>query len=292
MIQFSRFIISLIFVLFYVHLGLVNAQTATDDRHSITFPDGEIASYLLDFTDNDCRLPCFAGIQPGVTTLTELQRFSQILFRGDEKLLAEFDQPFVRMDGWFDYTFRFAPWDDPGFFDFSFIVSQEEILEQFRSQLGRPASWLGIDVLYISNIFEILGEPNEIYIAIAASQPPKFEIALAYEELGTLIIYRYGFDPGQLTQGEEPIQLCGTWEDTDSIKFWIQAIDDEAYAALLEEALPAYEFPDGRVNRGFWPLNRMTDMEIDPLIQLLSENHEWCFDALSYEELWEAGYSY
>lgn len=257
----------------------------------------EIISYLLNFDENlneGCILPCFAGIRPSETTLSELIEFSEDLFDGNEDILAVFDNPFEREDGLLDYTFRFPLWEVSGSYNVSYIVSPEQnIMQQFRSYINQPANWLNSDILSISNTLHLLDEPSDIYISISGSQPSYFEIALAYKALGILFVYKYYFEPEQLTQGDEPIPLCGSWEDVFQISVWIQAVDAEMYQMLMDERLRLEEENTTEiVYRTFRPLHQMTNWDKTDLTQYLIHNPDWCIDAHSYEELRESGYSY
>lgn len=277
----------------------VNAQEPDTNREaSKTIPHAEVITLLLNFSEQlteECKLPCFANIRPDETTLSEIQGLSIDLFDEDESILAQFDKPFEREDGLVDYTLVINDNEDiEGFFDIGFLVSQDGLLHRFKAHLFQPENWLESTILDISVILGILGTPDEIHIAIVASQPPQFSIVLGYKTLGTVFLYTYRFKPEQLTQSGEPIPLCGSWSRTYSVNVWIQAIDEDSYNALLLENLRIGESESlgETVYSAFWPLERITNWNIEDWAQFLVENPEWCFDALSYEELLEAGYSY
>lgn len=280
-------------------LSVINAQEPDADQGELTpLPHAEVIVRLLNFKDEsveDCSLPCFAGIRPDKTTLSEIQELSVGLFDGDEAVLVQFDRPFEREDGMLDYILRLNHLNIAGSFSFSFIVSSEqEVLQRFQMRLNRPENWLESRGLGISEVLAVLGEPDELYISISAAQPSYFDIALGYETKGTLFRYKYFFEPEQLTQSEEPIPLCGSWSKTFSIDVWIQSVDEDTYVDLLEEKLRLGETANTEeiVYRAFWPMERMTNWNIEDWTQLMVENSEWCFDALSYDELLAAGYSY
>jgi hypothetical protein len=276
-----------------------NAQDADANQGEATsIPHAEVITQLLDFTGEsveDCSLPCFAGIRPGETTLPEIQELAIDLFDGDEAILERFDRPFERDDDLLIYTMTFNRFAVSGSFSLSFmILPEEETLHRFYAHLNHPENWFESSDLGISKVMSALGEPDEVYLSISAAQPPYFDIAFGYEIRGTLFRYKYFFEPEQLTQSEEPIPLCGSWSNTYSADIWIQAVDEELYEALLEENLRLEEDEDmdEMVYRAFWPLERMTNWNIEDLTEFLVDNPEWCFDALSYEELLESGYSY
>lgn len=274
----------------------VNAQGSDTTEDSTSMPHAEVISQLLNFTEEsvgDCSHPCFAGIRPDETTLSEIQELSIDLFNGDDTILAQFDKPFERQDGQLIYTLRSEVVE--GYFDLSFMISpHDEILRRFKASLFYPESWLEARTLDINVTLKVLGPPDEIYVSIAASQPPQFSIVLGYRDLGMVFLYTYSFDSEQLTQSDEPIPLCGSWANTYYVYVWIQAVDEEFYEDLLEEnlRLRARESTGAIVYRAFWPLERMTNLNIEEFTQSLAENPAWCFDALSYEELLESGYSY
>ena len=273
----------------------VHAQDTETETPSL--PHADAIDQLLNFAEpaEDCTLPCFGGIYPEETTLSEIRDMTITLFDDDEAVLSQFDNPFEREDGLLDYTLRFSSLDVAGSFSLRFLFSPEEhVLRRFHARLNRPENWLVSSHLDISEVLTVLGEPDEVYISISGSEPSYFNMVLGYEALGTLFLYTYFFEPEQITQGEEPIPLCGSWAKTYSIDVWIQAVDEEFYNALLEENLRLSEHPTfgGIVYRAFWSLDRITNWNVEDLTQFISENPEWCFDALSYDALWEAGYSY
>lgn len=280
-------------------LKAVNAQEPDTNRdESETIPHAEVITKLFNFTvegTEDCVLPCIAGIHPDETTLYEIQELAVDLFDDDESILKRFDNPFEREDGVLVYSLIASSSTITGYFALGFlIVPEDEVLRRFEAHLSHPENWLDASNLDIAEILAILGEPDAIYISISAAQPSYFDIALGYETKGILFRYKYFFEPEQLTQSEEPIPLCGSWSKTYSVDVWIQAVDEELYTALLEEylRLSESESTEETVYRAFWPLERMTDWSTKELTQFLAENQEWCFDALSYEELLDAGYSY
>ena len=280
-------------------VGALTAQAdETEQGVTTSFPHADVIEELLNFSiesSEECTLACFAEIQPHETTMPEIQELSSKLFDEDESILAQFDRPFEREDGLIDYTLIVNDDEEiEGFFDISFLVTQDEVLRRFQTHLFQPENWLNSTVLDISMILNSLGTPDEVYVAIAASQPPQFSIVLGYETLGIVFLYTYRFEPERLTQSDEPIPLCGSWERTHSINIWIQAVDEDFYEDLLEEYLriDEAENTDEIVYRAFWPLEKMTKWNIEDLTQFLTDNPEWCFDALSYEKLLESGYSY
>lgn len=265
---------------------------------ALSIPHSEVIGQLLDFSndlDTECLLPCFGGIHPDQTTFSTIRALSINLFNGDETVLAQFENPFEREDGLEDYTLRFNNRDISGSFSLSFMFSPEEqVLRRFYARLNHPENWLDFTTLDVSEVLATLGEPGAVYISMTAAQPSYFDIALGYEDLGTLIRYAYFFEPEQLTQDAAPIPLCGSWAKTNSIDVWIQSVDEEFYISLLDENLYLAESEgiDGIVYSAFWPLEQMSGLDKAAFTNLLIDNPAWCFDALSYEELWTAGYSY
>lgn len=280
-------------------IGSLTAQVDETEQGATTlFPHADVIEELLRFSiepGEECTLPCFVGIRPGEAKLPEIQELAADLFDGDESILVQLDKPFEREDGLVDYALTVNDYEEiEGFFDISFLISQDEVLRRFQTHLFQPENWLNSTVLDISRILNVLGTPDEVYVAIAASQPPQFSIVLGYETLGTVFLYTYRIEPEQLTQSDEPIPLCGSWSKTYSVNVWIQTVDEKFYEDLLEENLRIgeAESTDEIVYRAFWPLEKMTNWNTEDLTQFLSDNPEWCFDALSYEQLLESGYSY
>ncbi len=282
-------------------LGTISTQStiaqdpnASDDITPI--PHGDVLDILFNFNgqaDVKCVLPCLYEIRPEQTTLSEIQTIFTTLFEGDKKILAQFDRPVELNEEQRGYSLiNIGP---EGSFTLGFIVSlKNEILQRFHTRLLHPGEWLGSSNVNLSTVLATLGQPDEVYLSIVASEPPQFGIVLTYKTLGTVFSYVYPIEPKHLTQNDEPIVLCGRWSKTYSVDVWIQAVDDNAYETLLDENFRVEQKPgtDGIVYRAYWPLERMTKWNTKDITRFLIDNSEWCFDAYSYNELLKSGYSY
>jgi hypothetical protein len=156
-------------------------------------PDLKIVSAQLTewFDDNGgCELPCWWGIEPGVTTWMEIEETfkpyaAEVFQTGREKRLV------------FNVSDEINPY---GSFDLTLVFDKQWVVQEII-----PGSWtLEPEQYSLPYVLAQFGEPDQIWVIAAVQYIQSFSLTLFYESEGLYFLYTGEGIP----ESEETMLLC------------------------------------------------------------------------------------
>jgi hypothetical protein len=285
-------------VLFLASLAFIAVQDMSDHSSTPTpsptvtsshVPaDSEYFAVIRDLIleNETCDLPCFMGLQPGQTTLEEVEVFSQEYF--DRALISgHVTTPAGR-------TYRSLMLDLPpsntGYaivMDFTF---DNEILTRMEVHLYGLDEWLPEHSFNPSTLLNELVSLPQIDIGVNVSTG-SIALVIVDEENG--IMARYGLNlrgRGNTVSPnlDTPLLLCPTSGFDNSVTLWLQdANNDEPLESLISNST----LPNDSLSfyqSVYW----MTGLHTEQFVEQIISNPEDCIEMLSYPELLQRGYEF
>lgn len=190
-------------------------------------------------TNAGCVLPCWWGITPGLTTLTEADRLMRELGAFGSVLKA---QQWRLPDGSVTHEVGFDLVDPRESISIQFGV-QNNIIQSLLIkvyEVGEPLDFRYWDTYSLTHIFEKYGKPDRIWLKNTpfVIEPPASDITLYglfvfYDDLKILIVY-----PG-ITKIEDPMLICPNLEERqiDGMELYLvnasQEVALEEYAGFI-----------------------------------------------------------
>jgi hypothetical protein len=208
------------------------------------------AIYSLYETNGDCRLPCFWGITPGVTTWADAEQIlvplrATIMTEGSEKHLSLDQSIYISDINQLDFTITNGRVSAINVVQMSF---------KYKYKMGK-----------ISSLLSQYGEPSEVKIFTLKKAPggsPAFRVSIYYAEAGILATY----DTSGWYHGGK-VEACFNPQSKDAHSTFhslnLFSVDSpvnmtEAIQAgkLVESTLPRNRFRD------FLPIDQATGMSV------------------------------
>jgi len=199
--------------------------------------------------NGDCKLPCFLGIEPGHTTLTEaLDIFSHLGLRAEHTTLD--NKYFCGVY----YEFEGGP---------SFLLTLtilDENVKNLRVDItpdlqkpDEPRSWA---IYSPESLIARYGTPSRVDFFLGRHEPPRYSMQI-YFETADLIIQYGSFD---ITFVPDGIQICPLVNQYDSVRVWLGKKP---------------EYPPGLSV----PLEESTSLSLEEFSELMVGNpYKSCFD--------------
>lgn len=190
-----------------------------------TLSKAERQAYLTErISDNsDCKLPCWLGIQPGITTWQEA-RFLLVHLGIKTGEVPMKDGSITHPTGGFDF-------EKPHIYHSISFIEQNEfvrgihlIVEGYKDPVEFQKLWK----LYSpKSIMQTYGSPSRVWLSTYSSElGPEhgYDLIVAYDELGIIIQY-----DGSLTRNGTNFSICPRFEqgiDIQYIDIYLQSPDD------------------------------------------------------------------
>lgn len=234
----------------------------------------EKEAYLIDFvaTNRGCELPCWWGIQPGITDWQKvLDLLAQLGWQGiyppmsnvstvhDFPLTDESHVPylvlrFVEEKGNVHSVIVLADVSDKASNRVAYEITQQYSLNNVLSQYGKPSQVL-------VGLRSARTEPNAPFL---------YNLWLFYDSLGALIYYE-----GLAIQGEM-IRVCPQHEDTWTINLYLQSPNFDLPLEKLVDLNFATELSQGYLR----PLDEATSLSIEAFYRtFVVSNGQACFES-------------
>jgi hypothetical protein len=206
----------------------------------------EIVVSLLSGVE-DCKLPCFMGISPGVTSWSKVvERFSPIAY--DISLLGNAGYIYIQVSEELNPPLQFLQID--------LILDEDQIVTRMKAFTGR------VDNYSLSQILDTYGKPDEIRIGTWASGPADafwLRYYLYYANLKTIIYYL-----SHPTITSQAVQICPSNDNAPDLMAW----STPSQADFLDIVL-AYEH---RGINDYPHLSAVSDYDIDDFFDIFKDS--------------------
>lgn len=243
-----------------------------------TLPAAEQDAYLLKLieTNGGCELPCFFGIQPGVSSWEDIRfvegpiyfRESYFPERKDERLYL-YVPP--RKTRYFDVAF----WGSSTLIEHITVDAQISLPNDPYDYV--PAFAKAVYPYALPNLLAQYGMPSRILLQVLGQIEPESgtqaEIYLFYDHLGFLAHYWF---LDVVTQDSETgvLRACPDYSHTVFIRLYLQASKDKTPLEKMVGGTNDYYF-----NTLFQPIEKITALSIEDFYQLFVAPTEiTCFD--------------
>lgn len=241
---------------------------------------GEVLSRIQELmsTNFNCIAPCFAGLEPGVSTTNDIREF--IIKIDYDNIISD------QLEDASSYNFSLF-FNEDGMLSVG-LSTYNHILQRTRIGITNPNSWLSENAFNLLNVLNDLGSPENAFIAFSGP-PLGFTMVLVYNAKGVLIRYQATFNPDAI-HDNQPLPICFSSDRVDlyQIDVWLQNPEN---SHLIEKNQPGLRDTHQEV-RPFWPLERVTGYNEKEFTKFFMDNPDGCVEALSPDELSEAGYTF
>jgi hypothetical protein len=232
----------------------------------------------LMLTNGDCTLPCFWGFNPDEATASDID---DLLSR----LGADVDLDLYQVDGYTGYNTAIF-FNPDGYLSLGFSIrDRDRRLVRTSIKMTAPEVWLPDSIFELPEVLNSLGQPTDVFILIAGT-PLRYSLNILYNDQGVMLRYHIDFGANEPPNLDAPLSLCPTTQQIHDIYVWLQSPDDEH---LVEENQPDLRDAD-RDTRPYWPLERLTGIDVEEFTQFIIDNPDGCIEALSLRELRDLGY--
>jgi hypothetical protein len=223
-------------------------------------------------TNGNCRLPCWWGLKPKLSTISDIRPLLR------KSLNREPEAPFIRQDGLIDYYLKlsFIPQDEPSLY--LTFTTDRDLLVRTEVVFSQPNSWLSNKQWWEpAQLLQHMGQPTNIYITISPSTK-SFALYIVFNDKGILVQYIVDFKGDQFSEESNSILLCPRVEQISYTKMWLEdkAVDMMASHLLRNPSRPTSEY--------FPTLKATTGLEISAFTKLLAAEPEACIKALAHQK--------
>ena len=235
-------------------------------------------AYFLELITNngDCDPPCYWGIIPGHSSVSEYyDLFTPV---GDLRSL-----PLE-----FPYSFRFSVMYEKSNVSVNASV-ENNIVRNIRSRIGSmdkvPELYLATARYSLDHIFSLHGKPSRIVLGVTPRQieagPTTFfyDLWIFYDADGFVILNR---GPHSDPTKSDTIRICPKHDELYTIELYLQAPDDTYSLNELVDQLSGESngFFDGLLKKRFYqPLEDVTNLSLDQFYEtILASPQATCFE--------------
>ncbi len=248
---------------------LPTSPSSTIEKHVPTMsPDDALERVLGLLSDNSgCKLPCWWGIVPGETTLTETLQFLNEIGESAAPI-PQSDGTVVYDAGGFDLE-KMKIYNSVSFYEKSGLIDAISIRSEGHNLEGFLQVW---DPYKPQQIIQKYGKPSRIWInssySYGNSKRRGYDLLIFYDNLGILIAY------SGIVKFDSIYHICPWFdqaEDIQTIKMYLQSPEnplplerltnyliypeytvpienggltlDDLYSIFIEEEQPCFEFP-------------------------------------------------
>jgi hypothetical protein len=175
--------------------------TLTTDELNVVM---EIVLSLLNDVEN-CVLPCFMGIRPGLTTWPEIiDNFSPTAY--DLELIGNTGYIYIQISADFSPPLKFLQID--------LVLDEDQTVTGFEARTGQT------DNFSLSQILSFYGKPDEIRVgtwASGAEEAFSLQYYLFYAELNTILFYN-----SIPTVTNDKVQICPSKDNAFYLIVWTE----------------------------------------------------------------------
>ncbi len=221
--------------------------------------------------DSDCKLPCFMGLKAGETSLSDLEK----------SLVRVQNTPFILtyFDGGVTYNTSLSQKENGSLL--AGFTARNDHLDSISLILSRSSDWLPKNIFLLSNVLDVLGEPDNVYVAIAGP-PLSFTMVVVYNRAGVMIRYQAYFKEWvakQLENTDDPFLIClvPNLVDVNSLYVWLV---NPKSGNLVETQLPDLH-DDKHETRPFWSIEKMVGINEQQFTRFFIDNPQGCLEAPS-----------
>ncbi len=239
----------------------------------------------------DCSLPCFWGLQPGQTSLSEFEDFSQTNFhrvRSDIPNTRATPSAVIWRYLFFDlYHDLNGHYEWNGQFTFT-----DNTLSVIEITVNSPNAWLPENPYWLSELLNDIEPMPEIYTAINTTTGI-IALLLVYPDLGIMTQYRFTLRESENiidSTDDKPLLLCADPQNTEQISLWLQNPEREQ---SIKSLMPGLEnATSSQPNRFYLAVEEMTGLNAETFVREVVRQPDQCIKMLSYHDLLEKGYGY
>jgi hypothetical protein len=243
-----------------------------------TLPPQEKERYLLDLIESNggCELPCFLGIQPGVSMWEEIRRIEGPLYFRAQYLPYDKDSIYL-----YTYMEGRAENLEVGFKGSNKVIEQITVVARIYlpdDPYGYfPAFAETMHRYSLPNLLAEFGIPSRILLHVQGQAEPgagtQASILLLYDKLGILADYWF---LDSVTQDSETgaLRACPNYEHTHSVSLYLQNPENNN---PLERMIGGAD--DYALNHLLKPVQDVTTLSIEDFFNLFVEPDESdCFE--------------
>jgi hypothetical protein len=229
--------------------------------------------------DNNCELPCFGGLVPGISNVEDVEEFlAQFDFDGSQAQLRRFETGSYGL---------FLFFESDGLLSIDLSL-EEQRLSLTHIGISSPHAWLSQTPYDLPLILDQMGTPDDIFV-LFGGPPLGFTLVLVYNDQGMLFRYQADYLNTELVDSGAPLSICFQSDVVNlrQIDVWLQSPNNDT---LVEEYQP--DLREDREIRPFWNIEQVANVSAEEVTNFFLENTQGCLPTQSFSDLREMGYQF